>query len=57
MRPVAVQVDYTDWLEIERVLRLLDGGHNSTNPARYSGILKLTEEPLEYQRRVRSDWG
>lgn len=56
MRPVAVQIDYEDWLEIERELGLTDAGPSITDLSRYSGILKLSEEPLKYQEQVRGEW-
>jgi hypothetical protein len=55
MKPIAIQIDYADWLEIERLIktgqepRLLD-------PSKYLGILTLSEEPLEYQLRMREEW-
>jgi hypothetical protein len=56
MRPVAVQIDYEDWLEIERQLGLGVPKPRVTNLARHRGVLTLPEEPLEYQRRVRDEW-
>ncbi|MDZ4858574.1 MAG: hypothetical protein SGI88_06290 [Candidatus Hydrogenedentes bacterium] len=57
-RPVAVQIGYADWLKIEKILA--NGG--STEPCTtdlnsYRGCLTLTEDPLEYQLRVRGEWG
>lgn len=54
--PVAVQIDYEDWLEIERMLGLRGKEKKSTDLSRYSGVIKLTEDPLEYQERIRSEW-
>jgi hypothetical protein len=56
LRPVAVQIDYADWLRIERALGVETNDTVATDLAPYSGTLKLTEEPLEYQHRVRSEW-
>lgn len=55
-RPVAVQIDYEDWLEIERLLDLCGGEAETTDLSRYSGIIKLAEDPLEYQERIRGEW-
>jgi hypothetical protein len=54
-RPIAVQIDYTDWLKIERALNLSQTG-GATDLSRYSGVISLTEEPLAYQARVRGEW-
>ena len=58
-RPVAVQIDYADWVEIERALGLHENG---STPAlagdinRFAGSLALPVEPLEYQARARGEW-
>lgn len=52
--PVAVQIDYSDWLEIKR--RLHFENEKSTKMkelSRFAGCLKLTEDPVEFQRRIR----
>jgi hypothetical protein len=54
--PVEVIIDYDEWREIER---LLEPGREIMSRAsleKYGGILHVEEEPLEYQRRVRSEW-
>jgi hypothetical protein len=55
-RPIAVQIDYADWLEIERSLNLQDEPKEPVDLSAYSGILSLTEDPLEFQRRMRNEW-
>jgi len=54
-QPIAVQIDYTDWLKIERSLKLPQEDE-VTDLSRYSGVISLTEEPLVYQTRVRNEW-
>lgn len=60
--PIAVQIDYADWLRIERELADLDrngsngGNAKLTNLNDLRGSLKLTEDPLEYQKRIRAEW-
>lgn len=55
--PVAVQIDYADWLEIERYLELGEGHpRQETDLSRYSEVISLTEDPLDYQGRLRGDW-
>ncbi len=55
-RPVAVQIEYADWLRIERSLNLQREETGVTDLARYRGIISLTEEPLAYQARLRNEW-
>ena len=55
-RPVAVQIDYSDWLEIERCLDLPSEETRSTDLSKYEGVIALTEEPLGYQSRIRQEW-
>ena len=57
MRPVAVLIDYEDWRKIEQLLeasQLLE--KEEFNIAKYAGVIKLTEDPLQYQQRVREEW-
>jgi hypothetical protein len=63
-RPVAVQIDYEDWLEIERQLRA-EGGEMIREPSAgdtFSGLLDATQgiwtegDGLEYQKRIRQEW-
>jgi len=55
-RPVAVQIDYSDWLEIERRLSLPSEEDRSTDLSQYEGSITLTEAPLDYQARIRQEW-
>ena len=55
-RPVAVQIDYSDWLEIERRLNMRNEEARSTDLSKYDGVITLTEEPLGYQSRIRQEW-
>jgi len=55
-RPVAVEIDYADWLEIEQSLNLQKEDAEATDLSRYHGVISLTEEPLAYQARVRNEW-
>lgn len=56
MRPVAVQIDYADWLEIEQRLTLPHPLRESTDLARHIGKLDWPVDGLEYQRQMRSEW-
>ena len=55
-RPIAVQIAYSDWIEIERSLNLREEEIQSTDLSRYDGVINLTEDPLHYQLRVRQEW-
>ena len=56
-RPLAVQIDYNDWLIIERSLGLFDDDvARVTDLSRYHGLISLTEDPLVYRARIRNEW-
>jgi len=55
-QPVAVQIDYDDWLEIEKLLNLQPEKELLTDLSEFRGVLKLNEDALEYQRRTRAEW-
>jgi hypothetical protein len=55
-KPIAVQIDYTDWLEIERSLNLHGEETSNTDLSSYEGVITLTEDPLGYQSRIRQEW-
>lgn len=55
-QPVAVQIDYTDWLEIERRLNLRGEETLRSDLSKYEGSITLTEDPLDYQSRIRQEW-
>ena len=53
-RPIAVQVAYEDWLEIERLLKPPIPGAEPLQE--YAGTIHLGEDPLQYQTRIRGEW-
>ena len=55
-RPVAVQIDYPDWVEIARELHLDEAEERAVDVSRFAGVISLGEEPLEYQARLRGEW-
>ncbi len=55
-RPVAVQIDYSDWLKIERQLNILEPPAPVVDLSRHAGKINLTESPVTYQDRCRSEW-
>ena len=56
MRPIAVQIDYADWIEIEQSLGLMDQTSRTTDPSHFAGVITLTEDPLAFQTRIRGEW-
>ena len=56
MRPVAVQIDYDDWVKIERALEQSPKGNGPTDLSRHVGRLRWPIDGLEYQRQVRGEW-
>lgn len=65
-RPVAVQIDYEDWLQIEQRLGLAaDDPHRPGGNVEDDALNQLLSETsgiwsagdgLEYQRRIRAEW-
>ncbi|NEO54940.1 MAG: hypothetical protein F6K54_18765 [Okeania sp. SIO3B5] len=55
MRPVAVLIEYQDWQEIEKLLAASQSSEAKENVdlSKYAGIMKLSIDPLEYQRKIR----
>ena len=56
-RPVAVQISYDTWMEIERRLGLIESSEVTSDLRRFAGVLGRRLDPLDYQRSVRSEWG
>ncbi len=57
MRPVAVLIDYQDWQKIEEILEAYQlQQQEELNLNQYSGVIKLTQDPLEYQQQIRDEW-
>jgi hypothetical protein len=56
MRPIAVQIGYADWIEIEQSLGLADKASRTIDPSRFAGVISLTEDPLVFQNRIRGEW-
>ncbi|MBW4603230.1 MAG: hypothetical protein KME29_27635 [Calothrix sp. FI2-JRJ7] len=57
MRPIAVMIDYQDWQKIEQILNAYQSEKQSNvDLNRYAGIIKLSQDPLEYQQQSRDEW-
>lgn len=55
-RPVAVQVRYEDWLEIERLLEQVPQQMSGSRLMRHAGKLNLDQDPLAFQHEIRGEW-
>ncbi len=60
-RPVAVQIDYEDWLEIERLLKRGEKPDEEQQDDFEELLDKLGEmwqggDGLEYQMKIREEW-
>lgn len=62
-RPVAVQIDYKDWLEIEGMLEEIRKVEESeAGKSRFKELLEKTRgtwkhgDRLEYQIKIREEW-
>jgi len=55
-QPVAVLIDYADWLEIERELGLKNENPRVVDLTPFVGTITWPEDPLEYQIRIREEW-
>ena len=55
-RPIAVQIDYANWLEIERLLEFNGGAKKPRDLRPPAGTLRWGQDAVEYQRRVREEW-
>ena len=58
LHPIAVQIDYEDWLEIEKIINLkkMEEPTKQFNINKYAGVLSLTEDPLDFQSKIRGEW-
>lgn len=61
MRPIAVQIDYADWLQIEQTLELAGSKPSEEpspvmTPSQFAGTITLKEDPLAFQSRIRGEW-
>jgi hypothetical protein len=57
MRPVAVLIDYQEWQRIEQILEDYQFQQKEEfNLNNYAGVIKIPQDPLEYQQQIRDDW-
>jgi len=56
-KPLEVIISYDDWKKVEQTLESYTRSILKADLHRYVGILHLEEDPLEFQREIRSEWG
>ncbi|MFM5980821.1 MAG: hypothetical protein ACKO9I_09715 [Sphaerospermopsis kisseleviana] len=57
MHPIAVLIDYQDWQKIEEILNIYQLQQQANfDLNKYAGIIKLTQDALEYQQQIRDEW-
>ncbi len=57
MHPVAVLIDYQHWQKIEQILEAYQAQQKEEfNLNKYAGVIKITQDPLEYQQQIRDEW-
>ncbi len=54
--PVAVLIDYPIWLKVQEEVETLETEPKLVDLSPFVGVLKLTEDPVEFQRRIRDEW-
>lgn len=55
-KPLEVIISYNEWEQIERLISNSLKKMSREKLNKYSGIITLKEEPLEYQKRIRNEW-
>ncbi len=56
MQPIAVQIEYQDWLKIQKLLELNDSEPLQSDLSRHIGRLDWPVDGLEYQHEARREW-
>lgn len=57
-KPIAVQIDHDDWMEIETQLNLQKPESRCVDLSRFAEKLtmELPKDPVGYQHRIRDEW-
>lgn len=55
-RPLEIIISYDEWKEIEEILESYPKIMKKERLKEYMGILHIDEDPLDFQRRIRSEW-
>lgn len=54
-KPVAVQLKYADWLEIQRTMAQQPSA-SGKHPNEFAGKLRKLGDGIEFQRKARDEW-
>jgi hypothetical protein len=52
-QPVAVQIDYKDWLKFEKIL---EKSIKQKDLSEFSGKISLSVDPIIFQKNIRDEW-
>ncbi len=52
-QPVAVQIDYKDWLKFEKIL---EKSIKQKDLSEFSGKISLSVDPIIFQKKIREEW-
>jgi len=55
-RPVGVLIPYEEWLRIEQQLSGAVSACGVEQLRHHEGVIRLSEDPVAYQRRLRDEW-
>lgn len=55
-KPVEVIINYSEWREIETLLGESTKMMSRKRLGDYAGKVHLKEDPMDFQRRIRSEW-
>ena len=55
-RPIGVLIPCEEWLRIEQQLGVAAGANGTEQLRRHEGVIRLSEDPVVYQRRLRDEW-
>jgi hypothetical protein len=55
-KPLEVIIKYDEWKEIEQILKSHKKVMSKEKLKKHVGILHIKEDPLDFQRRIRSEW-
>ena len=55
-KPLEVIINYDEWNEIEQMLEYRFKIMHREELKKHVGILRIEEDPLSFQRRIRSEW-
>ncbi len=54
--PSEVIIKYKEWKEIEQILKSYQKKMTKGKLIKYLGIINIKEDPMDFQRKIRSEW-